>query len=103
MGGILLGLCPGGAGQTAYKSRKPDTCHRYGSCSVVQGPLWAGPAPGVSVVPEIPPPPGQDPAERSLSFCLLFLLLLSTIRRSEQKARTTPASLCVPSMGVAQF
>lgn len=70
----------------ACRSGKPDTCHRRAGCSVAQGPLWAGPAPGVSVVLEVPPPPGQDPAERSLSICLLFLLLLSKIRQSEQKA-----------------
>ena len=77
----------------ACRSGKPDACHRWGGCNIAQGPLWVGSALEVSVVPEVPPPPDQDPAGRSLSFCLLFLLLLSTIRRSEQKALGQPPQL----------
>lgn len=71
---------------------------RYWQCS--PGPTLGWPRPGVSVVPEIPPPPGQDPAERNLSFCFVFTAASLDNQTLRAEGPTTPASLCVPSMGV---
>ena len=90
--------------RAACRSGKPDACHRWGGCSIAQGPLWVGSALEVSVVAEVPPPPDQDAAGRSLFlFAVPAASLDNQTLRAEGPQPTTPAFLCVPSMVLPSF